>query len=122
MDKPKILCYNISPDILSKLSRLALRFGASVTDIKPEGYGLPLVSAASGVKAQPNPLASRALPEGMLVFVSFPETALSVFLDALKAKEIRISLKAILTPHNATWDAHTLYKELCKERAELRNK
>ena len=122
MNRSKILCYNILPETLAALTREAKKLNAETVPVAPESYGLPLLSVASGVKANANPLASSTLSEGMLVFVNFPDTMLDVFLSVLREKGIRVSLKAILTPHNAVWDAHTLYNELCRERAELSNK
>ncbi|MBQ7779502.1 MAG: DUF3783 domain-containing protein [Clostridia bacterium] len=122
MNRSKILCYNISTETLAALTREAKKLNAETVSVAPESYGLPLLSVASGVKASANPLASSTLPEGMLVFVNFPDTMLDVFLGVLREKGIRVSLKAILTQHNAVWDAHTLYNELCRERAELSNK
>lgn len=120
MDKQKLLCYNIAPDTLSALTREAARLGIETVKVTPESYLLPLLSVASGVKAKANPLvSSTALKEGMLVFVNFPDAMLDVFLGVMREKSIRVSLKAILTPHNAVWDAHTLYNELCRERAEF---
>ena len=119
MNRSKILCYNISSETFTALTREAKKLKAETVLVAPESYGLPLLSVASGVKANANPLASSTLSEGMLVFVNFPDTMLDVFLSVLREKGIRVSLKAILTPHNAVWDAHTLYNELCRERAEL---
>ncbi len=120
MDKPKLLCYNIATDTLSALTREAARLGIETVKVPPESYSLPLLSVASGIKAKANPLvSSAALKEGMLVFVNFPDAVLDVFLGVMRKNGLRISLKAILTPHNAVWDAHTLYNELCKERAEF---
>lgn len=122
MNRSKILCYNISPETLAALTREARKLNAETVPVAPESYGLPLLSVVSGVKANPNPLASGCLKEGMLVFVNFPDTMLDVFLSVLREKGIRVALKAVLTPHNAVWDAHTLYNELCRERAEFSNK
>ena len=122
MNRSKILCYNISSETFTALTREAKKLNAETVLVAPESYGLPLLSVASGVKANANPLASGTLSEGMLVFVNFPDTMLDVFLSVLREKGIRVSLKAILTPHNAVWDAHTLYNELCRERAEFSNK
>lgn len=120
MDKQKLLCYNIAADTLSALTREAARLGIETVIVPPESYSLPLLSVASGIKAKANPLvSSAALKEGMLVFVNFPDAVLDVFLGVMRKNGLRISLKAILTPHNAVWDAHTLYNELCKERAEF---
>jgi hypothetical protein len=47
---------------------------------------------------------------------------LDVVLAMIREKGIKIPLKAILTPHNAVWDANTLYKELCRERKEMSGK
>ncbi len=123
MNKPKILCYNIASDTVSAVTREAKKLGIETLSVLPESYSLPLLSIASGVKANANPLvSSAALPEGMLVFVNFSDTMLDVFLGVMREKSIRVSLKAVLTPHNAVWDAHTLYNELCRERKELSNK
>lgn len=122
MNKQKILCYNLSTDTFTALMREAKKLGVETVSVAPESYGLPILSVASGVKTEPNPLASGGLSEGMLVFVNFPNTMLDVFLSVLREKGIRVPLKAVLTPHNAVWDAHTLYNELCRERAKFSRK
>ena len=122
MNKPKILCYNIPSDTLDALSKTAKKLGVDTVTVSPESYALPILSVASGVKANANPLVFGNLSEGMLVFVNLSDTVLDVLLGAMRTNGIRVSLKAIMTPHNAVWDAHTLYNELCRERAEFLNK
>ena len=121
MNKPKILCYNIGAK-LPALTSVATGLGVTAVEVTPESYALPLFSVVSGIKAEPNRLVSGSLPEGMLVFVNFPDALLDVFLAALRESSIRIPLKAVLTQHNAVWDAHTLYNELCREREEFSRK
>ncbi len=119
MNKPKILCYNIEKETLAPLSLLAGKLGCETVPVSPESYSLPILSVASGVPAKRSPLVPQSMTEGMLIFVNLPEALLDVLLQKMREKGIKVSLKAVLTPHNAVWDAHTIYRELCRERAEL---
>ena len=115
MEKPVILCYAVPEGIAAELKKLAHRFGAGIRRIPREAYSLPIAAAAGGL-APRSVYTGEELPEPMAVFVNFPDGALDVFLSELCRSEVRIPLKAVLTPYNAVWTADRLYEELCRER------
>ncbi len=120
MEKPLILCYALPEQDRVALARFAKRYGAAVKDVKPAAYSLPIAAVVGGLEAPPSALAAE-LPEPMLIFANFPEVMLDVFLDALRASDLRrVPLKAVVTATNAAWRADELYRELCRERAAVR--
>ncbi len=116
MEKPSILCYGIDEREVSRLEKAAKCVGASVRKPLPAEYSLPIAAAAANLPVR-RPYEGPLLPEGMLVFVSFPEGTLDLLLSELKKNGIGIGiLKAILTPYNAVMTPFALYEELCRER------
>lgn len=58
--------------------------------------------------------------EPMMVFSGFTNQRLSLMLDGLRSQGLtEVSLKAVLTEHNAVWDSATLYEQLVEERAQF---
>ena len=122
MEKSKILCYNVDDSTLMALSQLSSKLKISVINVPAEDYGRAIAAVATGVTIERNPLVCVPFEESMAVFVSIPDTMLDVLLSKMREKKIKISLKAVLTPYNAVWDANTLYQELCRERKEIMGK
>ena len=50
-----------------------------------------------------------------LIFAGFDRAGLSQTVDALRQKDIRVALKAALTPSNAGWTLGALLQELARE-------
>ncbi len=120
MEKPVILAYALPAETAARYDKVARRFGGSLKAVPVEAYSLPIAGAAGGL-APRAPYLGRELPEPVLVFVNFPEGMLEVFLETLKKVNVpRVSLKAVLTPHNAIWTPDELYRELCREREAFR--
>ena len=56
-------------------------------------------------------------PEPMMVFAGFTNPRLTAMLGDLRSSGLNeVSLKAVLTEHNAVWDSATLYEQLAEER------
>ena len=121
MENIKILCYNVDSTTVTALERLVFRLGVKVVSVPAGDHYKPLATVIAGVSVNNAPV-SPAFNEAMAVFVSMPDGMLDVVLAMMREKGIKIPLKAILTPHNAVWDANTLYKELCRERKEMSGK
>ncbi len=67
---------------------------------------------AEGLKAFPE--------EPMMIFAGFTNPRLTDMLGTLRTAGFPgISLKAVLTEHNALWDSCTLYEHLSEERAQF---
>ena len=118
MEKPQILCYALSQTAHRMLAVLGRRFGVALRTVSPDAYRLPIAAVAGGLLPTGEGT-EYTLPEPMLIFVNMPEVRLRQFLAAMREEGPRVSLKAVLTPHNAVWSAEELYRELCRERAAL---
>jgi len=58
--------------------------------------------------------------EPMMIFAGFTNQRLTDMLGTLRTEGFPgISLKAVLTEHNALWDSCTLYEHLSEERAQF---
>ena len=116
-NQQKILAANLSPEKYDALSNLC------------EESKVQLVSADSGKKTIGELLGEKisctdteTYPDGkseILLFSGFDRKALDSFLDVLKAKEIRVVLKAIYTEHNRSWSLDHLINELRAEHKQM---
>ena len=59
------------------------------------------------------------MTQPMLVFCGLPNRVLDGFLADMKARKIRVPIKAVLTEHNVSWTLRALYGELRGEHAAL---
>ena len=121
MENIRILCYNTDVKTVNALTHLVSRLGVKVVSVPVTDHYRPIAAVISGISVGNAPV-SPAFNEAMAVFVNMPDGMLDVVLGLMREKGIKIPLKAILTPHNAVWDANTLYKELCRERKEFSRK
>ena len=115
MEKPKILCYGMS-EVPAGLAAISRKLGAACRAVPESEYGMPIAASAAGLPPVKKPGGS--ISEPFLVFVSFPEGALDVFLTAMREKGVLPGvLKSVLTQYNAVWTPVKLCAELCRERA-----
>lgn len=136
-----ILLYNLGNKKGEQISGLCSNLDIKIRWVKPEEFYLPLAGLTdfSGkdtkiLNVQNNtnilntPLAKRDYENGtkesfsgeMFVMVNFSEELLDRFLREYKLKQIEpVFLKAILTPHNKTWNSLMLNQELIRERLEM---
>ena len=59
------------------------------------------------------------LSEEMILIAGFPEELLERFLRESRKNGCSVSLKAVLTPHNAVWNARMLQDHMKQERDEV---
>jgi len=113
----KILLFGFEdpPSILAAASA-ARPFGAEVAPVPRSGYGQTLASLAEKGPAPGE--AGAPLGERMLVLCGL-DGELEELLPALSAAGVS-GLKAVLMPHNRSWTAGRLFRELRKERRSLR--
>ena len=76
---------------------------------------LPPAEAA----AETSETASAPMTQPMLVFCGLSNRMLDSFLADMKARKIRVPIKAVLTEHNVSWTLRALYGELRGEHAAL---
>lgn len=119
--KETLLLYNITDKkMATSLKFLCVRSGIRIKDIEPAQYDIPLGLLAFGKREEQDVYlresAGTSFPEPMLVFAGFTGKRLDVFLSAMRKEKVPpISLKAMLTEHNAVWDSVTLHDEIKKE-------
>lgn len=120
---PQVLIYNVTDPLRRKrLKMLLLGMKIRAKAISADLYGQP-IGALAGLKDLPPAPMPGQLPdmtEEMLVMCHFPETLLNRFLPMLRKNDLRIPLKAVLTPVNAVWNSYQIYSELSREDARMR--
>ncbi len=139
----KILLFRVAPAKTVQIKALCQSLKIQVLTIRHDQYHRPLGQLA-GIKgfASPAPATTRiqrsvstsadtfgplpgiGIPRTeLMVFCGFSSDALDAFLEAYKQAQIApIPLKAVITPANIGWDAHTLYTELLKEHAQFKSR
>ena len=113
-----ILLYNCSGPEFSKLRQIFAMLRLRMRVVAPDRYHVTLEELAEGkgeASEQEN-----AIPETMLVFCGLGDALLQQVLEVIRmAKLPPISMKAVLTETNRTWDSLQLYQELCRERESI---
>lgn len=119
MSQPTVLLWSAgSAPWREKLPALCTIQGLRLRTLSPADLDLPLARLAAGEWAEGE--AGAPLPEPLLLFCHLNSAQLDRLLPALrKAGVPRTCLKAVLTPHNASWTLRALYEELCKEREAM---
>ena len=116
-----VLAFNVRGGALAKLRVLCLNLKIRLNVVDEAYFGCRLCELAEG-SAQKCENTDAPLEEPMLVMASFSKAQLNAFLQGLRLRKIpSISLKAVMTEHNAEWTALALYKELCAEREACKN-
>lgn len=127
--KETILLYNLTDAKTRNLIKgISVQLGIRIKTIEPSQYQIPLGLLAFGSKEDQRDYlieeseANIGFEEPMLVFAGFTNRRLDQYLKLMaKNKVPRISLKAILTEHNAVWDSKALHDELVKEDAYMKS-
>lgn len=120
MNRPMVLLYNLSSEKGGRVCRMCLAFGMAFRLVKREEYGLTLGELAEGKHAE-TPWTGEDFSEELLVLVNCPGPLLDRFLQGFRRHKIPpVSLKAVLTPTNAAWNASQLRAELVREREAIR--
>lgn len=120
---PQVLIYNITdPSRQKKLKMLLLGMKIRAKVISADLYEQPIGTLAGLKDIPPAPVPPKmpSMTEEMLIMCHFPEALLNRFLPALRKNDLRIPLKAMLTPTNAAWSSYQIYDELRLEDARMR--
>ncbi|MCI8592066.1 MAG: DUF3783 domain-containing protein [Lachnospiraceae bacterium] len=120
---PQVLIYNVTDPLRKKrLNMLLLGMKIRAKVISADLYGQPIGALAGLKNIPPSPIPEQFpdMTEEMLVMCHFPEALLNRFLPALRKNDLRIPLKAVLTPSNAVWSSYQIYGELSREDARMR--
>lgn len=111
--QPTILTYNLGIKQLS-FELLCANFNVVIRNILPEEQSFTINSILENNfhKKDFNP---NIFYDEMIVFCYFENKFLDLFLQQMRNMNIKISLKAVLTPTNCFWNSIDLHQELSKE-------
>ena len=121
--KETILLFNITDRNTNlKLERVLLPLKIRLRRIPASQYGQTLAALCGLEEPADTPSKSAATPsfsDSMMIFASLSETTLDRVLAGLRAQQIRIPYKAILTPTNQHWTPEECYIEIKKEHEQM---
>ena len=118
--QPTILTYNLGAKQF-QMELLCANFHVIIRNIRTEEQSFTINSLLETNTTRPQSNTD-IFSDEMIVFCNFSNIFLEHFLQQLRNLNIRISLKAILTPTNKKWSSVELYKELVKEYNALNTK
>ena len=117
-----ILLFHVNELKAALIASVCGGMGIRLVKIHRKQYG-EKIGALAGMPMLPLtgiPYEGEAFSQEMMVMCFFEKGTLDAFLDAYKSAGLPpVGLKAVLTPHNATWSAARLYAELEKEHRQL---
>lgn len=114
-----LLMYNIPPEKSRKIKAIALQLGFRIRVVKPEEFGQS-VGCLAGLPETQVQGGGEAFSDEMLVLCGVEGLAFHGFLAQLRAKKAPVTLKAVLTEHNAAWSSSKLHKNLTQEHEAMR--
>ena len=117
--KPVILWFEPDPKKLAPLRAAAVRLKLTLRRVPRAAYGMTIGNIAGSASDLPSGEEHEPLPCEMMVFCALPDAAVSAFLAAMRQGRCPVSLKAVLTEHNADWDPETLCRELSEEHRKM---
>lgn len=117
---PMILCVEMDPGKLMRVSLLASSLGIRTAEVKRDRQGM-LLGALCGIDPAGKEKAGK-VPGEMLVMAHFPDALADRFLKALRESGCGVALKAMLTPYNRFWTCERLFRELTREAAAMGGK
>ena len=116
----KIRCRSVGPEQADLLiGELAGIMKPAAPAAETKGPETSEINAPDNSSAETEEPAPAPMPQPMLVFCGLPNRMLDSFLADMKARKIRIPIKAVLTEHNVSWTLRALYGELRGEHAAL---
>jgi len=115
-----LLMYRIPPEKSRIIKAIALRHGFRIRVVKPEEAGIS-VGALADIPgaAQAGKGSAEPFEDEMLVLCNVPQDAFHSFLAQLRAKEVPVTLKAVVTEHNTGWSFARLHENLVEEHRAM---
>ncbi len=130
--KPRVLAFNVAGERLATLKTICETLDLSLSNHLaaecPEAFSMTLgdllehgVGPAAAERTPEAEAAMSALtfPEEMFYLADLPGDLLDAFLMELRKAELRVPLKAVATPTNASWKPLSLKLELMEEHAAM---
>ena len=126
---PVVLIYHTAQEQMQRLNRVCALCRLELKALPDEDANLPL-GAAADAKGWLNPLLAQThntedpgpLTEPLLVMAGFDDRMIDRFLAAMRAENLSISMKAVLTDNNANWNALQLAGHIAQERQMIINR
>ena len=118
--KKQVLLFNLNGQRRQNVEAVCRKLSLDVYVVEREHFKSPLGSLVGirGLSLSPGGTGNAA--GEMLIFYGLSSDDLDRFLESYREEETNpVKLKAVLTPHNMSWDAGRLYEELEKERKEI---
>lgn len=116
----QLLIYNMGAEKLRKIQTLAIRLGFCTRVVKPEEYMLPLGQLAGRPGAEAlQPGDGTPFDDEMLVLCNVPSQTFQAFLAGLRTQKTPVTLKAVLTEHNASWSSSALHGAIREEHEAM---
>lgn len=123
MKEKKILLFHISDKKMKEISVLCQDLQLEAVQVERSRYYefLGTLAGIPGLKESAPVYRGKELSDEMLVFFGLNSEELDIFLSEYRKRGIeKIDLKAVMTPHNMTWNPLKLYEELRAEHAAMR--
>ena len=115
-----LLMYRIPPEKSRIIKAIALRHGFRIRVVRPEETGISVGSLADiPGTAQAGKGSAEPFGDEMLVLCNVPQDAFHSFLAQLRAKEVPVTLKAVVTEHNTGWTFARLHENLVEEHRAM---
>lgn len=120
--RPMLLCMEMDPGRMMRISLAAVTLGIGVKEVKPTEWGQTL-GALCGLDSLKGRPPKAAVGTEMMVMAFFPDGLIEDFLRVIRRNGMEPPrLKAVLTPVNRLWNCGQLYAELMREDTALRGK
>ena len=116
-----VLLYNISnPEKRTKIQFALYKLGIEAREVNAEEYSHPLGYLAGLEGFSPaEPYSGEGFGDEMLLLCGLRSGQLNQLLDLLRQSRATVSLKAVLTEHNAQWSSEKLHHEISLEHAAM---
>lgn len=111
-----LLMYQIPPEKSRIIKSIALQHGFRIRVVQPEETGAS-VGALAELPGAAQAGKGSAVPfeDEMLVLCNVPRDAFHSFLAQLRARNAPVTLKAVVTEHNASWSFARLHENLVED-------
>ena len=118
----KLLIFHLDDTEYQKLNQIAHSLKIICEKIPDTSYNQTIEALASG-KISPlvAPATGKVPTESLLLMCNLTDKRMDKLLAELRAKNVRIDYKAILTPTNKKWTVFQLLLEMYREKAAYRN-
>lgn len=124
-DNKKILLFNIDSSKATLIKSLCGGMGIQPIVIYKNQYGekIGALVGLNGFAPSMTVYSGDDIAGEMMIFCGFSSDELDEFLERYRESKIPpISLKAMVTPHNISWSAVELYRELTQEHKFFHSK